>query len=399
MKQTVVIVGGGIVGLATAYRLMQKAPSLKIVLLEKEGTLAAHQTGHNSGVIHSGLYYQPKSQKALLCTQGRRDLIEFCERHAVPFEICGKLVVAADESEIPQLRVLEKRAKANGLNGVRYLTPAEAAEYEPHVRCAAALLVPDTGIVDFVDVARKLGREIERAGGQVVTGAKVLRLSRGNDGWMAATTAGDFAADYVVTCAGLHADRVARSAGAKSRMRIVPFRGDYFTVAESAPRLVRNLIYPVPNPLFPFLGVHATRSIHGHLHVGPTAALALAREGYRRGAFNSRDALNALSFAGLWRFMVKHPRLVKDGAVLALSKAAFAREVQRFLPAFATEHLGERESGVRAQAMLRDGRLVGDFMFAEEPGATHVLNAPSPAATAGLAIGGVVADKVLAAVS
>ena len=397
MKRRVAIVGGGIVGLATAYQLLRKSPGLDVVVFEKENAVAAHQTGHNSGVIHSGLYYKPKSQKALLCTQGRRNLIQFCDEHGVHYELCGKLVVAADETEIPQLRALQKRGAANGLSGLRYLSAAEAREFEPHVRCAAALLVPDTGIVDFVEVARKVAGEIQRNGGRVRTGAKVLRLSHGSDGWLAATTAGDFEADYVVTCAGLHADRVARTAGSRTQMRIVPFRGDYFTVWDQASRLVNNLIYPVPNPLFPFLGVHATRSIHGHVHVGPSAALAMAREGYVRSAFNGRDALSALLFPGLWRFVVKHPILVKDGVTLALSKSAFARQVQRFLPEFTVEHLNARESGVRAQAMLANGKLVDDFVFGEEAGALHVLNAPSPAATAGLAIGDAIAEKVLKA--
>jgi (S)-2-hydroxyglutarate dehydrogenase len=397
MSARVTIVGGGIVGLSTAHQLLKQRPNLEVIVLEKEATVAAHQTGHNSGVIHSGLYYAPNSRKALLATRGRRDLLEFCAEHNVQFEVCGKLVVAADESEIPQLRVLHERGAANGLRGLRYLSAAEATEFEPHVRCAAALLVPETGIVDFAEVARALARAIKHAGGRVVTGAKVLRITPRSRGWVITSTAGDFETDYLVTCAGLHADRVARAAGSRNKIRIVPFRGDYFTISESASRLVRNLIYPVPDPLFPFLGVHATRSIHGHKHVGPSAALALAREGYGRGAFNGRDAVSALLFPGLLRFMMSHPRLVKDGVALAVSRSAFARRVQRFLPAFTMDDLQSRESGVRAQAMTPDGKLVGDFMLDEEKGAVHVLNAPSPAATAGLAIGDVIAGRVMKA--
>lgn len=391
----IVVVGGGIVGLATAYKLLLKAPGLSVTILEKERTVGAHQTGHNSGVIHSGLYYSAGSQKAVLCTEGRRELLDFCDEFNVEYEVCGKLVVAADDSETLRLENLRQRGLANGLTGLRSLTPAEAVEYEPQVRCTAALLVPDTGIVDFAAVARALARAIEDRGGRIVTSARVTNVRR-NGASVIETSAGEFDADFLITCAGLQADRVARAAGASTNLRIVPFRGDYFTLRESAAGLVRNLIYPVPNPLFPFLGVHATRSIHGHVHVGPSAALALAREGYRPGLFRPKDALTAVLFPGLWRFALRYPKLVKEGLELATSRGAFVRAIQRLIPAFAKEHLDRRESGVRAQAMLPDGRLVDDFFFAEQASAIHVLNAPSPAATASLAIGGVIATKVLA---
>ncbi len=391
---SVAVIGGGIVGLATAYKLLRNRPNLSVTLLEKEDSVAFHQTGHNSGVIHSGLYYKPGSEKARLCVRGRSELLRFCEQHSIAHEVCGKVVVACEDEEAARLSALHERGIGNGLIGLRMLSPAEVKEREPHVRCTAALLVPETGIVDFAQAARVLAAEIEKTGGRVITGARITRAVRRGE-WHVETTSSEYSADFLVTCAGLQADRVARMAGARPRARVVPFRGDYFGIRPQRAHLVRHLVYPVPNPLFPFLGVHATRAIDGHRHVGPTASLALAREVYRRFALRPADAFSALTFGGLWKFLLRHRAMVRDGIQLALSKSAFVSALQRLVPEFSADDLEHAESGIRAQAMLPDGSLVADFLFEEDVAALHVLNAPSPAATASLAIGSVIAERVL----
>jgi L-2-hydroxyglutarate oxidase len=308
-SRRVAIVGGGIVGLAAAFRLLERFPGARVTVLEKEAGVGRHQTGHNSGVLHSGLYYKPGSVKARMAVTGIRQMVAFCQENGVPHEICGKLVVAADESEAPRLRDLEKRGAANGLEGLQWLSRDEMREIEPHVGGVAALRVPQEGIVDYAAVCAAIVAKIEVFGGRVVTGARVERLEPRAPGWVAETTAGPFEAEFLINCAGLHSDRVAALAGERREVRILPFRGEYYQIREDRQHLVRNLIYPTPDPRFPFLGVHFTRLIHGGIEAGPNAVLAFAREGYRKTDFNARDLFDALSYSGFWRFMRKYPSM------------------------------------------------------------------------------------------
>lgn len=390
----VAVVGGGLVGLGTAYALLQRSPGSRVVVLEKEERPGMHQSTHNSGVLHAGLYYKPGSEKARLAVTGIRRMTEFCRAHGVAHEICGKLVVATDETEVPRLRTLLERGTQNGLRGLRWL-PAEAArEIEPHVNCVAAVHVPEEGIADYAGVVRALAAEVERLGGTVATGAAVTALRREGDGWRIATAAGEHRAGFLVNCAGLHSDRVAAMAGETPPCRIVPFRGEYFTLRPERAHLVRNLVYPVPDPSFPFLGVHFTRMVGGGIEAGPNAVLALAREGYTWGRIDVRDAGSALAFAGLWRFVGRHWRTTASEVRRSFSRALFTRALQRLVPEVREDDLVAGGAGVRAQAMLPSGQLVDDFLFVEGARALHVLNAPSPAATASLAIGEEIARRV-----
>lgn len=391
----VAVVGGGVVGLATAYKLLVRRPGTGVVVLEKEQGVGRHQSGNNSGVLHAGLYYRPGSYKARLAVAGIREMTAFCAEHAIPHEICGKLVVAADESERPRLLALHERGQQNGLRGLRLLGPEEMREIEPHVGGVAALRVPEEGIADYPRVCEVLAGLVAALGGRVVTRAEVTRLSR-RGAWEVETTSGDFAADYVVACAGLHADRVARAGGHGTDVRVVPFRGEYYVLRPERQHLVRNLIYPVPDPAFPFLGVHFTRLIHGGVEAGPNAVLALAREGYTRWALNPRDAAETLAFPGLWRFLRRYASASWMEIRRSLVKGVFVDSLRRLVPEVEAGDLVPGGAGVRAQAMRPDGSLVEDFEFAEAPGALYVLNAPSPAATASLAIGDEIAARVLA---
>ncbi len=395
MRSCVVIVGGGIVGLATAWRLQQAQPDLKVIVLEKEPGLGRHQTGHNSGVLHAGLYYRPGSVKAELAVRGLRQMLAFCAEHQIPHDQCGKVVVATTPEELPRLETLWERGTANGLQGLRKLNPADLKEVEPHAHGLAAIHVPQEGIVDYPAVTAKLGELITRAGGEVRCATRVIRLEPRPQGWTAKTSAGDFQADFVVTCAGLHADRMVRRSGIRAGATIVPFRGEYYQIRKERQHLVRNLIYPVPDPKFPFLGVHFTRLIHGGIEAGPNAVLAFAREGYRWTNINVRDLAGALLFPGLWRFLLKYPGMCGYEIRRSFSKKEFARSLQKLVPEITAADLVPGETGVRAQAMLAEGKLVEDFEFVERPGMLHVLNAPSPAATASLAIGQRIAEKVL----
>ena len=379
--------GGGIVGLATAYRLGERFPGARITLLEKESSVGQHQTGHNSGVLHSGLYYKPGSARARLAVSGIRQMVAFCQENAIPHEVCGKLVVAADESEVPRLRALEERGKANGLEGLRWLERDAMREIEPHVGGVAALRVPQEGIVDYPRVATTLATRLAERGARVVTGARVSRLERSGSGWIARTSGGDFAGDFVITCAGLHADRVAEMAGERREMRILPFRGEYYKIKAGRQHLVRNLIYPTPDPRFPFLGVHFTRLIHGGIEAGPNAVLAFAREGYRKTDINVRDLWDALSYSGFRRFLRRYPSVAWFELRRSFSRELFCRSLQRLVPEIQPEDLDTGGSGVRAQAIAPEGELIQDFSLIARPNALHVLNAPSPAATASLAIG------------
>ena len=389
-----IIIGGGIVGLASALKLARRFPGCHTVVLEKEGGVGRHQSGNNSGVLHAGLYYKPGSLRARLAVAGIQEMTAFCRDNRIAHEICGKLVVAVDESELGRLNDLQERGRKNGLQGLRMLNRAQMLEIEPHVGGIAALLVPQEGIVDYSAVCGVIARKIEEGGGRVVTRAKVISMRERPGGWLVRTTAGDWEADYVVNCAGLHSDRVAELAGEKRQVRIVPFRGEYFKIKPERQFLVRNLIYPVPDPQFPFLGVHFTRLIEGGVEAGPNAVLAFAREGYSKTDINPLDLYDALSFSGLRRFLNKHRRMCWLEIRRSFSRRLFCRALQRLVPELRLEDLAPGGAGVRAQAMSPEGELLQDFSLVRCPRALHVLNAPSPAATASLAIGGEIAEFV-----
>jgi L-2-hydroxyglutarate oxidase LhgO len=387
------VIGGGIVGLATAYRLGERFPDAEITVLEKENSVGRHQSGNNSGVLHAGIYYKPGSVKARLAVRGIRQMIEFCQRHSVPHEICGKLVVATSQEELPRLHDLFERGTQNGLKGLELLGPEQMKEIEPHVAGIAAIRVPEEGIVDYPQVCATLAGQIH---GRVVTGAEVKRIQK-NGRWIAHTTAGDFASDFLVNCAGLQCDLVSEMAGLKRELRIVPFRGEYFKIRKSSQHLVRNLIYPVPDPKFPFLGVHFTRLIHGGIEAGPNAVLAFAREGYRKTDINLKDLADALSYSGLWAFLKKYPRMCFDELRRSFSKNLFCASLQRLVPEICVEDLETGGAGVRAQALMPNGDLVQDFYIQRQADSIHILNAPSPGATASLAIGEEIVNRLDAA--
>ena len=396
LRADIVVLGGGIVGLATSLAMLEQRRGASLVVLEKERALAAHQTGRNSGVIHAGLYYKPGSLKATTCARGRRMLERFCEEHDVPFERCGKVIVATSAEEVPRLDELERRGRANGLAGVRRIGPEELREHEPHAAGVAALFVPETGIVDYAEVARAYAAEVVRRGGEVRTGARATGIFRRDGRVVVATTAGDVEGRVLVACAGLESDRIARMAGLGVDVAIVPFRGEYWMLAPARAKLVKNLIYPVPDPSFPFLGVHFTRRIHGGVEAGPNAVLALAREGYHRASFDLRDAWGVARWPGFWKMARKHWRAGLAEQARSLSRAAFARACAALVPEITADDLTPGGAGVRAQAVRRDGALVDDFAVAEAERMVHVLNAPSPAATASLAIGEEIAARALA---
>jgi len=395
MVYDVTIVGGGIVGLGTAHRLLQAQPRLKVLLLEKEARLAAHQTGNNSGVLHSGLYYKPGSEKARLSVGGLKQMVTFCREHGIAHEICGKIVVATEESELPRLENLLERGNANGMEGLRKLNPSQIREIEPHAAGLAAIHVPQEGIVDYPGVCEKLGELIRKAGGEIKLNTRADKIVPDGACWVIETPAGNFRTNFVVTCGGLHADRLVRAAGKKPIAKIVPFRGEYFKIKPARQHLVRNLIYPVPDPKFPFLGVHFTRLVLGGVEAGPNAVLAFAREGYKWTTINLRDLSESLLYPGLWKFMFKYPSMCGYEIHRSLSKAEFTRSLQRLVPEIREEDLEPGGAGVRAQAMLPEGKLIEDFHFEEARGILHVINAPSPAATASLAIGQKISEKVL----
>jgi L-2-hydroxyglutarate oxidase len=389
----VLVIGGGIVGLSTAYAITRSAPGTRVTVLEKEQGPARHQTGRNSGVIHSGIYYRPGSLKARYAVKGAAEMVKFCAEYGIAHAVTGKLIVATEQAELPRLHALVQRGRENGIP-VRELGPAQIMEYEPEVRGLAAIHVGTTGICDFVGVARQLA---EASGADIRYGARVVRVDRRPELGVAVRTAdGDIVrARVLVNCAGLHCDEVARLTGDEPGMRIVPFRGEYFTLAR--PELVKGLVYPVPDPAFPFLGVHLTRGIDGGVHIGPNAVPALAREGYGWGVVRPRELGATLAWPGSWRIARRHWRYGAGELRRSVSRAAFADAVRRLLPAVEDGDLVPSAAGVRAQAVLRDGTLVDDFLIKEGPRTVHVLNAPSPAATASLPIGREVARRALAA--
>jgi L-2-hydroxyglutarate oxidase len=390
-RADVVIVGGGIVGLATALALSQHR--LRVVVLEAEEGLAAHQTGHNSGVIHSGLYYKPGSLKASLCVAGRDALYRLCAEEGIAHERCGKLVVATSPDELPRLEELEGRGAANGLRGLRRLAAGEIERFEPAAAGIAALRVEETGIVDYRAVAAAYARRIEAAGGEIRRGCRFLAL-RAGDPLRVSSGQGELAARHLVNCAGLESDRVARRCGVDPQVRIVPFRGEYFTLRPERRSLVRSLIYPVPDPRFPFLGVHLTRRVDGEVEAGPNAVLALRRGGYGRWRLSARDTASTLAYPGFWRLARRFWRTGVAELRRSGSRRLFARDLRRLAPAIQAGDLVAGGSGVRAQAVDRRGNLVDDFVIVEARGQTHVVNAPSPAATASLAIGETIAERV-----
>jgi L-2-hydroxyglutarate oxidase len=389
----VIVIGGGIVGLSTAMALATGAPPIAPLVLEKEPQLAAHQTGHNSGVIHSGLYYKPGSLKARFCVEGAREIVAFARERGIAHEICGKVVVATRPEELPRLEELHRRGVANGTSGLAMIGPEELREIEPHAAGLRALRVASTGIIDFPAVARAYADEVRKHGGEIRTGARVLGIRRDGADWVVETTAGAERARHLINCAGLHSDTLARLAGTPPPVRIVPFRGEYYELVPEREDLVKALIYPVPDPAFPFLGVHFTRMVKGGVEAGPNAVLAFKREGYRRTDFAARDAWDTFSYPGFWHLARKYWRTGAGEFHRSFRKSAFVRALQRLLPELREADLRPAGAGVRAQAIDPRGALVDDFSIQAIGGIVHVLNAPSPAATASLPIGRAIAEQ------
>lgn len=392
-QHDLVIIGGGIVGLATAYAFTRRQPDRSLCILEKEPQLATHQTGHNSGVLHSGIYYKPGSLKARNCRAGKLAMEQFCREQNIAFDNCGKVIVAVVESEIPPLERILERGLANGVQCER-IGPERLRELEPHARGAAAIHVPESGIVDYAQVCERLAQLVTAHGNEIHTSTRVLALRDSGNEITVETTKGPFAARQVVNCAGLYSDRVARMGDADPGAKIVPFRGEYYELQPDAEHLVNALIYPVPDPNFPFLGVHFTRMIHGGVECGPNAVLALAREGYRKTDIRLGDALESLAYPGFLRLARKYWRTGIGEVYRSLSKRAFVRALQRLVPEITSAALHAAPAGVRAQAVARDGTMVDDFLFVDSNRVCHVCNAPSPAATASLNIGSLIVDRL-----
>lgn len=385
----IVVVGGGIVGLASAYKIASSHPGVRIAVLEKEDKLATHQTGHNSGVIHSGLYYEPGSNKALTCAAGRKELISFAKEHRIGYEICGKIIVATREKELINLEKILQKSVENNIEGVEEITQEQISEIEPFCQGIAGIRVPGTGIIDFVEVAEKLGELIEAKGdgNKVLTSHEVARFDKHDFYTKVVTDHGAFSTKYIINCAGLQCDRIARMNGLEPKMRIVPFRGDYYELTEAAKEKVKGLIYPVPDPDFPFLGVHFTRMIDGSVECGPNAVFSFKREGYGKTDFNLKDSWEALSYVGTWMIFFRHFTYGLGEYSRAFSKKLFLRRLQRLIPSLQADDIRPCKAGVRAQAVGPTGEPIDDFRIERQANSIHVLNAPSPAATASLAIG------------
>ncbi|HKN15700.1 MAG TPA: L-2-hydroxyglutarate oxidase [Candidatus Sulfotelmatobacter sp.] len=386
-RYDVILVGGGIVGLAVALEITRQFPRFRLLLLEKEERVGRHQSGHNSGVIHSGVYYKPGSLKAKLCVTGAAAMVEFCREHGIAHQICGKVIVATREEEFPRLEELRRRGEANGLTGLRSIGPEELRQIEPHASGLRALVVPSTGITDYAAVCDKYAELIAARGGCLLTSTEVTGIRRQGGEITVGTRRGAFSGKSLINCAGLFSDRISHMAGDNPPGMIVPFRGEYYDLIPGRSSLVRSLIYPVPDPRFPFLGVHFTRRISGSVDAGPNAVLAFRREGYRRTDFNMRDLGSCLAFPGFWRMAAKNWRSGVGEFYRSFSKAAFVRALQRLVPEVRAEDMVPGGSGVRAQALTREGTLVDDFQFVPSERMLHVLNVPSPAATASLVIG------------
>ena len=392
-RYNVIVIGGGVVGLAVGLEITRRFPRTRLLVLEKEAGVARHQSGHNSGVIHSGIYYKPGSLKARLCVAGAAAMVEFCREHGIPHRICGKVIVATRPEELPRLEDLRRRGEANGLTGLRIISPEELREIEPHAIGLQALVVPSTGVTDYALVCQKYAELISAAAGSVLTSVTATAIRRSTDEIIVETSRGAFATNGLINCAGLFSDRVARMAGDNPGVMIVPFRGEYYDLTPERAALVRALIYPVPDPQFPFLGVHFTRRITGKVDAGPNAVLALAREGYRHTDISPRDLVSSLTFPGFWRMARRHWRNGLGEWHRSLSKPAFVRALQTMLPEVTASDLVPGGSGVRAQALKPDGALVDDFQFVPSGNILHVLNVPSPAATASLTIARTIVDS------
>jgi len=392
----VAIIGGGIVGLATGYQYLRRHPGASLVILEKEPRLAQHQTGHNSGVLHSGIYYKPGSLKARNCREGKAAMEAFCRENEIPFDLCGKVIVAICEADLPALDRIFERGQANGVV-CSMIDKGRLAEIEPHAAGIRAIHVPEAGIVDYPQVCNKLAEHVRAGGGEIVTGARVTAIHHDGATERLITPAGEFAARQVVNCAGLYSDRVTKLSGEKPTAKIVPFRGEYFELKPEAEHLCKTLIYPTPDPAFPFLGVHFTRMVHGGVECGPNAVLAFAREGYHKTDINLRDLADSLSYPGFLRLAAKYWRTGMGEMWRSLSKRAFVKALQRLVPEIRVEHLVTAPAGVRAQALQRDGSMVDDFLIQSAGRVINVNNAPSPAATASLNVGRLIVDQLEAA--
>jgi L-2-hydroxyglutarate oxidase LhgO len=382
-----VVIGGGIVGLSVAMHFARGFPNLRLILLEKEEGVGRHQSGHNSGVIHSGIYYKPGSLKARLCVEGAAQMSAFCQEHGIPYSICGKVIVATSANEIPRLHALQERGAANGIKGLTLLEQAQVREREPHCGGVAWLLVPGTGITDYLKVCQKYAELVAAHGGSIRTSTEVQGMAQRGRETVIETNRGSFGTRYLINCAGLYSDRVSRMSGQKPAVSIVPFRGEYYDLIPSREHLVRGLIYPVPDVRFPFLGVHFTRRIGGQVDAGPNAVLAFKREGYRKTDFNLREFLQTLAFPGFWRMAARYWRAGAGEFYRSFSKSAFVETLQKLVPELTDSDLAVGGSGVRAQALRRDGSLVDDFQFVSNGNLMQVWNVPSPAATASLPIG------------
>lgn len=394
IKSDVIIIGGGIVGIATAMRLKQSS-KFSVIVIEAEAELAHHQTGNNSGVIHSGLYYKPGTLKAKNCVDGREQLYRFCEENGIRYERCGKIVVATEESEIPVLSMLEERGIANGLKGLKRLSAEEIKDYEPYAAGIAGLFVPETGVVDYKSVANKYAELFQMLGGEIKTDCRFISLKRNNSQLDVVTSRDVYGCSLLVNCGGLYSDRIAKQCGADPSLQIIPFRGEYYKLKKEKEYLVRNLIYPVPDPKFPFLGVHFTRMMRGGVEAGPNAVLALKREGYSRKDVSPADIIQMAVFPGFWKMAAKHYKMGFEEYYRSFSKAAFVKSLQKLIPEITGNDIEPGGAGVRAQALERDGKLTDDFRIVESERMIHVLNAPSPAATASLSIGEKIAVLII----
>lgn len=390
----ITIIGGGIVGTATALSIL-KEKKVNLLLLEAESSLAAHQTGNNSGVIHSGLYYKPGSLKAINCTTGRDMMYAFCEAYNLPYDKCGKIVVATSKEEIPALNMLEERGKANGLTGIKRITAEEIKEYEPHASGIDGLFVPQTGIVDYVAVTNKYAALIREIGGEIKTNAKLTSVKKDGSDLVLLTEKQEYQTKFVVNCGGLQSDRIAKLCGVDPGLMIIPFRGEYYQLRKDKQYLVNNLIYPVPDPQFPFLGVHFTRMINGGVEAGPNAVLAFKREGYKKTDFSFRDILEMKLYPGFWKMAAKYYKMGFQEFRRSFSKELFVKSLQKLIPEIQYDDIVVGGAGVRAQALEPDGKLVDDFRIVEAVRMIHVLNAPSPAATASLSIGKTISEMVI----
>ena len=393
MKFDLAVVGGGIVGLATAYQFIKRLPGKRVVVLEKEARVAEHQTGHNSGVLHSGIYYKPGSLKAINCRAGKKAMEAFCSAEGIAHEICGKVIVAIDDKDLPSLQRIYERGVANGIN-CSIIDKARLNELEPHAAGIKAIHVPEAGIVNYRQVCERLAQRVRESGGEVVFGAKVTGVKHHSDGVTVQTAVGEYSASQLVNCAGLHSDRVAKLTGQKPAAKIIPFRGEYFELKHSAHHLCKNLIYPTPDPAFPFLGVHFTRMIDGSVECGPNAVLDFGREGYKFFSVNPYDLFESLTYPGFIRMALKHWKMGMGEMWRSLSKQAFVRALQRLVPEIKAEDLESAPAGIRAQAVSPDGGLVDDFLIQEADRVVNVCNAPSPAATASLQIGETIVDRL-----